>query len=1214
MLGVCGMPGRLTVTDEIYEIGVGETLTVENDLIGVWLQDYYVNDGHHPADDPGPIFINRGAVNVTSNREEDPSMNWVFGIDHDSPSGSFFMNAAFVNAAGAVFSVSHSSNTGQAFGFYCEQWSADFTNHGLFRVTSAHIAVGIENWNGNSIDRRASSNFFFDNTGEIRVSGANEAYGALFYNGAYATNTGLIEATASKLAWGVLMFGHAPELINAGAIVATQTAGINASVGVYVAGGVFGSHLVNTGTITADVAIRENDFDPMFGLGRDLIENSGSIFGDIQLSFGEDEIRNTGAIHGKVSFGDGDDLFLGSGGQVFGALSMGGGDDRVEAGLRDDEVRGGDGRDQLDGGAGADDLFGEGGDDLLFGGLGDDHLRGGAGHDVLFGGDGDDVLEAQGGDGLSGGAGSDRLMLGAGADLVILGLGAGSDEVIGFDTAADRFGLTGMVFQSAVVEGADTRLTYAGGTVLIRGVAGLTLAQWNGLIDPTGSIVGEAGVSRIGGGGDDDLSGSAGADFLYGGAGYDILRGLEGDDRLIDREGDGAFHGGAGDDVLIGGDGHLFMDGGDGQDVLEAGGGDDQLLGGAGADTLHGGAGDDVITGGAGANLLFGGEGDDLIAGGDDGERIYGNAGRDIIHAGGGNDRIDDGGDGDLIYGEGGDDEIHMYGDGQAHGGDGADWLVAEGDRASLYGEGDNDVLSGRWTTGARLYGGDGDDRITTSMFEGYAFGGAGDDFLAASDYDAVLQGGAGNDDLHGTRAYLVTADYSDALDYVTVDLRISGRQNTHAAGLDSLNSIGNLNGSAYADILTGSGAANVLSGGLGGDRLDGDGGSDWLVGGGGGDILNGGDGGDVLLGEAGDDVLDGGAGLDVAVFSGDRALYTITVAGAVTTVTGPEGTERLTNVERLHFADGPYSAIGGAAAGALVGTGNADLLSGGSGDDVIFGGAGDDVIRPNGGLDSVHGGEGIDTVVLPYTVAEYRITDFGGVTAVVFGNQTLICTGVERLQFDTRTILLAPNGGDYIVGGAADDFLIGLERNDEIHGGTGADRLEGRAGADRLDGGSGDDTLNGGAGDDTILGGLGWDTLVLQGTKDDYVVLRSGEDFIVKGLDGSDRLSGVEILRFSDGSVIDLARQFELPPGEPSVEDPFVLPPLPDDQPLILPGAEADKFGDDALVLPGVEDFAPRLFLGLEARLDMSGGVMLTLDDMGRVIDGPAPRDGWLF
>ena len=69
-------------------------------------------------------------------------------------------------------------------------------------------------------------------------------------------------------------------------------------------------------------------------------------------------------------------------------------------------------------------------------------------------------------------------------------------------------------------------------------------------------------------------------------------------------------------------------------------------------------------------------------------------------------------------------------------------------------------------------------------------------------------------------------------------------------------------------------------------------------------DILIGNAASNRLEGGPGNDTLNGGDGVDMAVFSGGRSAYTITRSGAVTTVSGPSGTDTLTNVERLTFDD----------------------------------------------------------------------------------------------------------------------------------------------------------------------------------------------------------------------------------------------------------------------------------------------------------------------
>ena len=71
---------------------------------------------------------------------------------------------------------------------------------------------------------------------------------------------------------------------------------------------------------------------------------------------------------------------------------------------------------------------------------------------------------------------------------------------------------------------------------------------------------------------------------------------------------------------------------------------------------------------------------------------------------------------------------------------------------------------------------------------------------------------------------------------------------------------------------------------------------------------LRGGRGNDVLVGAGGNDMLDGGPGLDSAVFTGLRSAYDLTVSGGLVVVidllVGRDGTDTLTNVERLRFTD----------------------------------------------------------------------------------------------------------------------------------------------------------------------------------------------------------------------------------------------------------------------------------------------------------------------
>ena len=80
------------------------------------------------------------------------------------------------------------------------------------------------------------------------------------------------------------------------------------------------------------------------------------------------------------------------------------------------------------------------------------------------------------------------------------------------------------------------------------------------------------------------------------------------------------------------------------------------------------------------------------------------------------------------------------------------------------------------------------------------------------------------------------------------------------------------------------------------------------VVGTGQADVIFGNAANNTLTGGGGNDTLDGGAGADAAVFSGPRARYVITKTQSGQTVkdnAGTDGTDTLTNIERLFFSDG---------------------------------------------------------------------------------------------------------------------------------------------------------------------------------------------------------------------------------------------------------------------------------------------------------------------
>lgn len=98
-------------------------------------------------------------------------------------------------------------------------------------------------------------------------------------------------------------------------------------------------------------------------------------------------------------------------------------------------------------------------------------------------------------------------------------------------------------------------------------------------------------------------------------------------------------------------------------------------------------------------------------------------------------------------------------------------------------------------------------------------------------------------------------------------------------------------------------------------------------------------------------------------------------------------------------------------------------------------------------------------------------------------------------------------------IGGAGNDLLAGNEAANTLWGGAGKDRLLGRGG---------DDLLRPGAGADRVEGGAGVDTLWLSGPRSNFELLFGRRGLEVRdlvGADGVDRVSGVERVRFADGT-----------------------------------------------------------------------------------------------
>jgi len=145
------------------------------------------------------------------------------------------------------------------------------------------------------------------------------------------------------------------------------------------------------------------------------------------------------------------------------------------------------------------------------------------------------------------------------------------------------------------------------------------------------------------------------------------------------------------------------------------------------------------------------------------------------------------------------------------------------------------------------LNGSEGNDLLNGGLGDDVLKGNAGNDTLTGGEGNDRLLGGAGDDVLNGGNGR-DWAGYWDAIASVSLNLTLTGKQNTAGAGIDTLTAIENLIGSNFNDTFIGNHLANQLIGEKGNDNLSGGLGDDVLIGGAGYDTLTGGPGKDRFL------------------------------------------------------------------------------------------------------------------------------------------------------------------------------------------------------------------------------------------------------------------------------------------------------------------------------------------------------------------------------
>ncbi|MBS1158828.1 MAG: hypothetical protein H6R15_1247, partial [Proteobacteria bacterium] len=415
-----------------------------------------------------------------------------------------------------------------------------------------------------------------------------------------------------------------------------------------------------------------------------------------------------------------------------------------------------------------------------------------------------------------------------------------------------------------------------------------------------------------------------------------VLGGTAGDDILIAGDSD--------DDTVYGDGGNDRIDGGYGADNLFGGDGDDIITDIGGDDVIHGEAGNDVIHGGNGLNLIIAGPGSDFIVTGEDASDIFAGTGNDFI-LGSRLNAFPNGNEGDdwlelgLQDGAAGDNFDPFKLDPVI----GNDVFLGDGGFDEALGEGGDDIVVG--SQGNDKYDGmSGFDWVT---YKDSQAGITADFFKNAFNLNPV--------NLEATYAQLEGLSGSSHADILRGDdvdaaqIRAAGFTGSVLTNLDLISGLRAFLGSAAtngtATLADDSfGAGNIILGGAGSDIIEGRGGDDiidgdrWLnvrisvrqnADGSGPEIasfdsmaplvpfmLNGTYNPGQLVIQR--EIIDDNNGFDSAVYSGNLADYTITTdVNGVTTVATivvpggggggvqiTDGTDRLTNVERLQFND----------------------------------------------------------------------------------------------------------------------------------------------------------------------------------------------------------------------------------------------------------------------------------------------------------------------
>ena len=557
------------------------------------------------------------------------------------------------------------------------------------------------------------------------------------------------------------------------------------------------------------------------------------------------------------------------------------------------------------------------------------------------------------------------------------------------------------------------------------------------------------------------------------------------------------------------------------------------MAGGSGAEAIRGDAGNDTLDGGPGADTIFGGEGNDSLIGGSGNDTIDGGAGDDTVTYDGNRSEY-------TVAASGETTTVSQNGSGEVDALTNvehiafADQTINIDPRDTISGASGADTING-WGGDDSLIGGDGDDSIV---------GGSGGDTLVGGLGDNWLNGGSGVD----------TVSYASASSGVYVDIVGEDGSVNDAPWYDLLQSIENVIGSSYDDVISPNDAATFLDGGAGYDILSlyefvsavninmasgavgrfdgyfspltiqnfevvsgtqfsdtivGDSSANWLEGIQGDDSIDGGSGADTVVGDYGDDTLVGGDGVDLLTYENQYEAINVTLSASGPQSTG-QGPDTIYGFENLK---------GSLSNDTIGGNSGSNSLFGNGGDDSIAGYEGNDTLSGQAGADRIDGGAGSDQA--NYSGFKAGFTFVQNADGTITVTDTVGAEGSDTLS-NVESLYFAGDG----VAWSTSELLSnsGTAGDDPLTGTSGDNALSGLAGNDTLAGLSGNDTLTGAAGGDLIDGGAGTDQANYAGSSGNFTFTRNADGTATVtdgvGSEGADTLTGIETVYFGGDSV----------------------------------------------------------------------------------------------